>query len=163
MWDFLISSFVRSPRIPSHCPIGMSSDKHIVISSALSSDHKFFCRGRLTWYRFCQVRKMIYDYQYLVIFRVCHADLLMVYLHDLAKFRAFLRLKSEFHFFRILLMYLWSIEYVFNHLSALLSTCNLNGLLPRYFLYFSTKVTIANISAWGAPYFISVSLKALLP
>ena len=58
---------------------------------------------------------------------------------------------------------MWSIEYVFSQLSALTSTRSLNGSLSRYALYFSKKVTTANISAFGAPYFISVSLKTLLP
>ena len=44
-----------------------------------------------------------------------------------------------------------------------MSTRNLKGALPNYARYFSTNVTTANISAFGAPYFISVSLKTLLP
>ena len=50
------------PGMPSHCPIGMFSDNHIVISSALSSGHKFRPQCRLTWYRLCQFREMIYNY-----------------------------------------------------------------------------------------------------
>ena len=51
--------------------------------------------GRLTWYRFCQFREVVYTYQYLIVSRVRHADLLMVYLHDRVKFRAFRRFMWE--------------------------------------------------------------------
>ena len=50
------------PRMPSHCPIGMFLDNHIVIFSALSSGHKFRPHCRLAWYRLCQFREMIYNY-----------------------------------------------------------------------------------------------------
>ena len=41
MWDLLISFLSDAPRMSSHCSTGMSSDNYIVISSALSNDHKF--------------------------------------------------------------------------------------------------------------------------
>ena len=58
---------------------------------------------------------------------------------------------------------LWSIEYIFNLDRARLSTRNLKGELPKNARDFSTNVTNANVSAFGAPYFISVSLNTLLP
>ena len=89
------------PRSLSHCPIGMSSDKHIVISSALSNDHKSLPMRPSDMVTLMPVSKVVYDYQYLIVSRVGHADLLMVYLHDIVKLRAFHSPKWEFLFSRV--------------------------------------------------------------
>ena len=85
------------PRRFSCCLTEMSSDKHIVISNVLSSGHKspplrLFDRAPLR-----QFRKVVYYDQYLVISRLCHADLVMVYLHNLNDFRALNGLEQELH------------------------------------------------------------------
>ena len=82
----------------SHCPIGISSDNHIVISSALSNDHKSLALRPSDMVPLLPVSKSVYNYQYMIASRVGHAELLMVYLHDLVKFRAFQGLKWKFHF-----------------------------------------------------------------
>ena len=55
------------------------------------------CRSCLTRHRFCQLCEVVNYNQSLVIPRLRHADLLMVYLHHFMKFRAFHRLEWEFH------------------------------------------------------------------
>ena len=81
------------------CPTEMSWDNHTVISNVLCYQvvTSLFCRGCLTRHRFCQFCEMIFYDQYLVISRFCHTDLLMVYLHNLVKFRSFNGLEWELH------------------------------------------------------------------